>query len=77
MINCGNHGLADHTLTGKVGAKQRLQPTRNFERNFARWGTELRSISSAEELETFINRRFLNDWFDSEKDPPTQESTNL
>lgn len=37
------------------------EPTRNFERNFARWGTELRSISSAEELEAFINRRFLNE----------------
>jgi len=37
------------------------EPTRNFERNFARWATELRSISSEEELETFINRRFLNE----------------
>lgn len=37
------------------------EPTRNFERNFARWATELRSISSKEELETFINRRFLNE----------------
>lgn len=37
------------------------EPTRNFERNFARWATELRSISSAEELETFIKRRFLNE----------------
>ncbi len=37
------------------------EPTRNFERNFARWATELRSISSAEELEAFTNKRFLNE----------------
>lgn len=37
------------------------EPTRNFERNFARWATELRSISSTEDLDTFINRRFLNE----------------
>ncbi|MBO6866764.1 MAG: DUF262 domain-containing protein [Thalassococcus sp.] len=37
------------------------EPTRNFERNFARWATELRSITNAEELETFFNRRFLNE----------------
>lgn len=37
------------------------EPTRNFERNFARWATELRSISSEEKLETFINQRFQNE----------------
>ncbi|TKW63461.1 MAG: DUF262 domain-containing protein [Paracoccus denitrificans] len=34
------------------------EPTRTFERNFARWATELRSVSSAEQFETFISERF-------------------
>lgn len=34
------------------------EPTRDFERNFAKWATELRSIKSDEELEAFILARF-------------------
>lgn len=34
------------------------EPTRDFERNFAKWATELRSIKSDEELDTFIVARF-------------------
>lgn len=34
------------------------EPTRNFERNFARWATELRSVGSEEEFDTFISKRF-------------------
>ncbi|MBQ4826912.1 DUF262 domain-containing protein [Leisingera sp. HS039] len=34
------------------------EPTRDFERNFAKWATELRSIKNETELETFILARF-------------------
>lgn len=34
------------------------EPTRDFERNFAKWATELRSIKSDEELDAFIVARF-------------------
>lgn len=34
------------------------EPTRDFERNFAKWATELRSIKSDEELGAFIAARF-------------------
>ena len=34
------------------------EPTRDFERNFAKWATELRSIKCDEELEAFILARF-------------------
>ena len=32
------------------------EPTKNFERVFARWSTELRSVTNEDELETFINK---------------------
>ena len=35
------------------------EPTRDFERNFARWAGELRDISNSTDLEAFIARRFL------------------
>ena len=35
------------------------EPTRNFERNFARWATELRKITVEADLEAFIARRFV------------------
>lgn len=34
------------------------EPTRDFERNFARWAVELRKITDTDDLEAFINRRF-------------------
>jgi hypothetical protein len=34
------------------------EPTQDFERNFAKWATELRSIKSDEELDAFIVARF-------------------
>jgi hypothetical protein len=34
------------------------EPTRDFERNFAKWATELRSIKADEELDAFIVARF-------------------
>lgn len=34
------------------------EPTRDFERNFAKWATELRAIKSEEELDAFIVARF-------------------
>jgi len=34
------------------------EPTRDFERNFAKWATELRSIQTGQELDTFITARF-------------------
>lgn len=34
------------------------EPTRDFERNFAKWATELRTIKSTEELDAFIVARF-------------------
>ena len=34
------------------------EPTRTFERNFARWATELRSVNSADEFDAFISKRF-------------------
>ena len=36
------------------------EPTRNFERNFARWAPELRRISDKNDLEAFIARRFVS-----------------
>ena len=35
------------------------EPTRDFERNFARWASELRNITFESDLETFISRRFV------------------
>ena len=35
------------------------EPTRVFERNFARWAAELRKITVEEELQSFITRRFV------------------
>lgn len=35
------------------------EPTRDFERNFARWAVELRKIKNEAELEEFIARRFV------------------
>ncbi len=35
------------------------EPTRNFERNFARWAVELRKIANEADLDTFIARRFV------------------
>ena len=34
------------------------EPTRDFERNFAKWATELRSIKTEEELDAFVVARF-------------------
>jgi hypothetical protein len=34
------------------------EPTRDFERNFARWGAELRKITNEAELAKFVARRF-------------------
>lgn len=34
------------------------EPTRNFERNFARWATDLRAVTSKDEFEAFISKRF-------------------
>lgn len=34
------------------------EPTRNFERDFARWAPEVKAVSSAEELGAVIDRRF-------------------
>ena len=34
------------------------EPTRNFESNFLRWASELRNLSSADEFDRFIKRRF-------------------
>lgn len=34
------------------------EPTQDFERNFSKWATELRSIKSDEELDAFIVARF-------------------
>ncbi len=34
------------------------EPTRDFERNFTRWATELRAVTSEEEFQAFISRRF-------------------
>ena len=36
------------------------EPTRNFERNFARWAPELRKISDKIDLEEFIRSRFVS-----------------
>jgi len=35
------------------------EPTRDFERNFARWAVELRKITDETELKAFIGRRFV------------------
>src|SRR5690606_28261570 len=35
------------------------EPTRDFERNFARWAVDLRRITNEAELEEFIARRFV------------------
>ncbi|UES51163.1 DUF262 domain-containing protein [Roseibium aggregatum] len=34
------------------------EPTRNFERNFARWASDLRAVTSTKEFEAFISKRF-------------------
>lgn len=34
------------------------EPTRDFERDFARWATEVRAITTAEQLAAFVERRF-------------------
>jgi len=34
------------------------EPTRNFERNFARWASDLRAVTSIKEFEAFISKRF-------------------
>ena len=36
------------------------EPTRNFERNFARWAPELRKITDKVDLEAFIAQRFVS-----------------
>ena len=35
------------------------EPTRDFERNFARWAMEVRKVTSEAELQTLIDKRFL------------------
>ena len=37
------------------------EPTRDFERNFARWANELRGIAAAAEFDDFIARRFAKE----------------
>lgn len=37
------------------------EPTKTFERNFARWSKELRSCNDAAALDTFVNRHFVAD----------------
>ena len=37
------------------------EPTRTFERNFARWAAELRAVRSGEEFEAFISKRFVRE----------------
>lgn len=37
------------------------EPTRNFERNFAKWATELRSVKTDKELDAFIADRFAKE----------------
>lgn len=34
------------------------EPTRTFERNFARWAQDLRTVKTAEDLDAFISKRF-------------------
>lgn len=34
------------------------EPTRDFERDFARWATEIRAVESTEDLDALIDRRF-------------------
>jgi len=40
------------------------EPTKTFERNFARWSTDLRKVTSAEELDAFIAKYFIPDMQD-------------
>ena len=40
------------------------EPTREFERNFARWASELRDIAATEEFDDFIARRFAKEKVD-------------
>ena len=44
------------------------EPTKNFERAFARWSTELRSVQSESELDEFINKYFDAEMAKREKD---------
>lgn len=37
------------------------EPTKTFERNFARWSKELRSCNDAAALDTFVNEHFVDD----------------
>jgi hypothetical protein len=37
------------------------EPTTTFERNFARWSSDLRSVKSGQELDTFIDKYFVED----------------
>jgi hypothetical protein len=37
------------------------EPTKNFERNFARWSTDLRKVTSDQALGSFINKYFVPD----------------
>ena len=37
------------------------EPTRTFERNFARWANELRNIKTPDEFDEFISRRFTKE----------------
>jgi hypothetical protein len=37
------------------------EPTKTFERNFARWSADLRNVNTAEELDTFIAKYFVPD----------------
>src|SRR5208337_4236464 len=34
------------------------EPTRDFERDFARWATEVRAVNTDEELDALIDKRF-------------------
>jgi len=37
------------------------EPTKTFERNFARWSADLREVTSVQALEDFINKYFVRD----------------
>ena len=37
------------------------EPTKTFERNFARWSADLRKVSSTQELDAFISKYFVPD----------------
>lgn len=65
LLMAGRH-LAPHLFDRLASEVENLffcyvitrEPTRTFERNFARWATELRGISTEDEFDAFITQRF-------------------